>query len=60
MGKHSKKVISGDWSKEGLLGIFKKIMKLVTGGEDKLLTVSNYNSDTVFESITTKAEPRNI
>jgi WD repeat-containing protein 19 len=51
MGKHTKKVISGDWNKEGLL---------VTGGEDKLLTVSNYNSDTVFESITTKSEPKNI
>ena len=37
MGKHAKKIISGDWNKDGLL---------ITGGEDKILTVSNYNSDT--------------
>jgi len=37
MGKHSKKIISGDWNNEGLL---------ITGGEDKIMTISNYNSDT--------------
>ncbi len=45
MGKHAKKIISGDWNKEGFLSIWFKIM-LVTGGEDKILTISNYNSDT--------------
>lgn len=51
MGKHTKRVISGDWNNEGLL---------ITSGEDKLLTVSNYNSETVQESIPVKAEARNI
>jgi WD repeat-containing protein 19 len=37
MGKHSKKIISGDWNNDGLL---------ITGGEDKIMTISSYNSDT--------------
>lgn len=51
MGKHARKVITGDWNKDGLL---------ITGGDDKILTVSNYNSDTVNESVSVKMEPRNI
>lgn len=51
VGKHAKRVVTGDWNKEGLL---------ITGGDDKILTVSNYNSDTVFESVSVKMEPRNV
>ena len=51
MGKHAKKVIGGDWNKEGLL---------VSGSEDKILTISNFNSDTVSDSVSVKMEPRNI
>lgn len=51
MGKHGKKIITGDWNREGLL---------ITGGEDKIITVSNFNSETLFESISLKAEPKNI
>lgn len=32
----------------------------MTGSEDKIITVSNYNSDTVHESVSVKLEPRNI
>ncbi|CAD8104509.1 unnamed protein product [Paramecium primaurelia] len=51
MGKHSKKIISGDWNNEGYL---------ITSGEDKFLTVSNYNAETIFESIPVKAEAKNV
>jgi len=51
MGKHGKKIITGDWNREGFL---------ITGGEDKIITVSNFNSETLFESISLKAEPKNI
>lgn len=51
MGKHSKKVITGDWNREGLL---------ITGGEDKILTVSNHNSDTLYESVSVKLDPRKV
>ena len=37
-----------------------KNINIVTGGEDKIITVSNFNSETLYESITVKAEPRNI
>lgn len=36
------------------------IFYVVTSGEDKLLTVSNYNSETVYESIPVKAEAKNV
>ncbi len=58
MGKHSKKIISGDWNNDGLLSLI--ILYLVTGGEDKIMTISSYNSDTQFESISSKSEPRNL
>ena len=51
MGKHSKKVISGDWNEEGLL---------VTGSEDKIITVSNHTSENVGNSIAVRSEPHNI
>jgi len=35
-------------------------IKIVTGGDDKILTISNFNSETAFESITIKSEPRNV
>jgi WD repeat-containing protein 19 len=51
MGKHSKRVVCGDWNNEGLL---------VTGSEDKLITISNHNSDNAANSLAVKAEPRDL
>ena len=51
MGKHSKKVVSGDWSDDGLL---------VTGSEDRIITVSNHTSENVGSSIAVKSEPENL
>ncbi len=51
MGKHSKKVICGDWSNEGLL---------VTGSEDKLITISSHTSDNAANSLAVKAQPQNL
>lgn len=33
---------------------------VVTGGEDKLITVSNHTSETVFESFAVKSEPKGL
>ena len=41
----------GDWSVEG---------HLITCSSDKMLTVSNHQGDTPYDSIMVKAEPRNI
>ena len=51
MGKHSKKVTCGDWNNEGLL---------VTGSEDRLITISNQASDNAANSLAVKAEPRDL
>lgn len=51
MGKHSKRVFTGDWNDEGLLA---------TGSEDKIITISSYNSENVGNSIAVRAEPNNI
>lgn len=51
VGKHLKKVLTGDWNDEGFL---------ITGGEDKILTVSTYNSDTYLGSVSVKSEPKNL
>lgn len=51
VGKHTKKIISGDWNNEGLL---------VTGAEDNMLTISKANGDTARESIILKGPPQNI
>lgn len=51
MGKHSKKVVSGDWNDEGYL---------VTGSEDRIITVSNHTSDNVANSIAIRSDPQNI
>ena len=45
MGKHSKKIISGDWNEDGLL---------VTGSEDRIITISNHTSDNAGQSIAVK------
>jgi WD repeat-containing protein 19 len=47
MGKHSKRIVTGDWNQDGLLSKLLSIFYfLVTAGEDKIFTISNYNSDT--------------
>lgn len=51
MGKHSKKVMCGDWNSEGLL---------VTGSEDKLITISSHTSDNAANSLAVKSEPRDL
>jgi WD repeat-containing protein 19 len=51
MGKHSKKVISGDWNSEGLL---------VTGSEDRIITVSTHTSDNAGNSLAVKSVPCNL
>mmetsp|Transcript_11592 Transcript_11592/g.10110 ORF Transcript_11592/g.10110 Transcript_11592/m.10110 type:complete len:122 (-) Transcript_11592:3648-4013(-) len=51
VGKHTKKVVSGDWNKEGLL---------LTAGEDKLLTVSDHAGKTVKDQMSVKSEPNLI
>ena len=38
LGKHSRRITSGAWSKDGLLAL---------GGDDKLLTVSSESGDTL-------------
>lgn len=47
ISKHGKKVTLGDWNLEG---------NLITGSEDRLLTVSNNQGDTVHESFIAKAD----
>jgi WD repeat-containing protein 19 len=49
VGKHSKRVLSGDWSSEG---------RLVTGAEDSMLTISSANGDTINQSIQLKGPPQ--
>ncbi|CAG9314821.1 unnamed protein product [Blepharisma stoltei] len=51
VGKHSMKVISGDWSKDDLL---------ITGSDDKTLTISTMNGDTKMQSSQIKAQPWNL
>lgn len=48
ISKHGKKVTHGDWHPEGLL---------ITCSEDKLLTISNQQGDTMQDSFIVKAEP---
>jgi len=47
VSKHGKKVTTGDWNQEG---------NLITASEDKLLTVSNMQGDTLHESFICKGE----
>jgi WD repeat-containing protein 19 len=51
MGKHSKKVVSGDWNDDGLLA---------TGSEDRIITISNHTSDNMFNSIALRSEPHTL
>eukprot|EP00743_Colponemidia_sp_Colp-15_P004281 GILK01004618.1.p1 GENE.GILK01004618.1~~GILK01004618.1.p1 ORF type:complete len:1398 (-),score=319.35 GILK01004618.1:169-4362(-) len=51
IGKHTRKVLSGAWNLEG---------KLVTGSEDRTLTISNAESDTLQAPTQVKAEPWDI
>lgn len=51
ISKHGKKVTDGDWSVEG---------HLITCSSDKMLTVSNHQGDTPYDSFIVKSEPRNI
>jgi WD40 repeat protein len=51
--KHGKKVTTGDWSNDGYL--------MSASGSDRMLTVSNQNGDTPFDSfIVPKGEPTNV
>jgi WD repeat-containing protein 19 len=47
VSKHGKKVTGGDWNQEG---------NLITCSDDKLLTVSNMQGDTLHESFICKGE----
>jgi WD repeat-containing protein 19 len=47
ISKHGKKVTMGDWNAEG---------NLITGSEDRLLTVSNHQGDTMHESFIAKSD----
>ncbi len=51
VGKHSKRILCGDWNNEGLL---------VTGSEDKTITISSHTSDTAASSLAVKYEPRDL
>jgi len=51
ISKHGKKVIDGDWSNEGLL---------ITCSFDKMLTVSNHQGDTPFDTFFLKGELSNV
>jgi WD repeat-containing protein 19 len=41
LGKHTRRICTGCWSKDGLLAL---------GGDDKILTISNENGDTVRQT----------
>lgn len=51
ISKHGKKVTVGGWNKEG---------NLITGSEDRLITVSNHQGDTMHESFIAKSDLKNI
>lgn len=51
VGKHSKKVNTGGWNSEGVL---------ISGAEDKILTVSNGIGDTVCDSFIVKGPPEKL
>lgn len=49
--KHGKKVSNGHWNKEG---------HLMTTSEDRLMTVSNHQGDTLHDSFIVKGEISNV
>lgn len=51
VGKHSKKVNTGSWNSAGIL---------ISGAEDKILTVSNSTGDTVCDSFIVKGPPTEL
>ena len=51
ISKHGKKVTAGDWSQEGLL---------ISSSTDKMLTVSNHQGDTPYDSFIVKGETSNV
>lgn len=51
ISKHGKKVTDGDWSSDGFL---------ISCSTDKMLTVSNHQGDTPFDSFIVKGEPSNV
>jgi WD repeat-containing protein 19 len=48
VGKHSRTVNTGDWNEQGYL---------ITGAEDRILTVSTHNGDTHLQPVRVSAEP---
>ena len=50
IGKHTKKITCGAWSAEGLLAL---------GSEDKTITISNTEGDTIRQTAL-RAEPNNV
>lgn len=50
LGKHTKKIVCGAWNSENLLAL---------GGEDKCITVSNVDGDTIRQA-TIRADPTEI
>jgi len=50
LGKHTKKITCGAWSKENLLAL---------GSEDKTITVSNQDGDTIKQT-TIQGEPADL
>jgi len=51
VGKHSRRIVTGDWSNEGII---------VTGSDDKTLSASNSQGEVKGSSIQLKAEPRQL
>jgi WD repeat-containing protein 19 len=51
ISKHGKKVTHGDWSSEGFL---------MSASIDKMLTISNHQGDTPYETFIVKGEPSNV
>jgi WD repeat-containing protein 19 len=51
ISKHGKAVRHGDWNVEGYL---------MSASADKMLTVSNHQGDTPFDSLIVKGEPTNV
>ena len=51
ISKHGKKVTSGDWSNEGML---------MSCSNDRMLTVSNHQGDTPYDSYIVKGDPSQV
>ncbi len=51
MGKHSKRIFTGDWNSQG---------QLITASEDRILTVSGAGGETIGESFAIKSDIRDL